>query len=138
MVQYSRSVFKHGFDATLIDRPVRFGPGFARPTKKTLRVHRAAQGVKLFTAEEVRQLLDAAGTPMKAMILLAINAGYGNSDCGNLPLDAIDLEGGWATYPRPKTGVNRRCALWPETVEAVREALAKRPQPKDPEDTNLV
>ena len=49
-----------------------------------MRLHRAKQGVKLFTADEIRQLLDAAGMPLKAMILLGINCGYGNSDCGYL------------------------------------------------------
>src|SRR5262245_44075041 len=59
-IQYTRSVFKHAFDADLIPAPVRFGPGFKRPTKKTLRLHRAEQGPKLFTVEEIRRLLDAA------------------------------------------------------------------------------
>jgi integrase len=138
MIQYIRSVCKHGFDAGLIDRPVRFGPGFNRPTKKTIRLHRVKQGVKLFTAEEIRRLLDAAGTQLRAMILLGINCGFGNADCGNLPLTALDLEGGWVNYPRPKTGINRRCPFWPETVEALREALARRQHPKAEEDARLV
>src|SRR5206468_1498284 len=32
----------------------------------------------------------------------------------------------------------RRCALWPETVAAVREWLAVRPETKEPADGNLV
>src|SRR5262245_28699750 len=51
-IQFVRCVFKFAYDAGLIDRPVRFGPGFTRPSKKTIRLHRARQGVKLFTAEE--------------------------------------------------------------------------------------
>src|SRR5262249_10572353 len=90
-IQYVRSVFKHAFDAELLDRPVRFGPGFKRPSKKTLRLDRAQKGVKLFTREEVRRLIDAAGVPLRAMILLGVNCGFGNSDCGNLPLTALDL-----------------------------------------------
>jgi integrase len=105
---------------------------------KTLRLHRAGQGLKLFTVEEIRKLLDAAGTPLKAMILLGINAGFGNSDCGNLPLTALDLEAGWVDYPRPKTGIPRRCPLWPETIVAIKEALAKRPEPKKPEHAGLM
>jgi integrase len=136
-IQYVRSIFKHAVDAGLIDRPVRFGPGFKRPSMKTLRLHRAAQGAKLFTAEEVRQLIDAAGTPLKTMILLGINAGFGNADCGNLPLAAIDLNTGWIDYPRPKTGIPRRCPLWPETVRAIQEALAVRPEPKNGEHAGL-
>jgi integrase len=83
----------------------------------------------MFEAEEIRQMLAAASPQLKAMILLGINAGLGNTDCGRLPLSALDLERGWLTYPRPKTGVARRCPLWAETVEAIREALAERPGP---------
>ena len=70
-IQFVRCVFKHAYDAGLIDRPSRFGPGFKRPSKKTIRLHRAKQGPKLFTAEEIRRLLDAAGVQMKAMIFWA-------------------------------------------------------------------
>jgi len=58
------------------------------------------------------------------MILLGINCGLGNKDVGNLPASSIDLERGWLDYPRGKTGVTRRCPLWPETVEAIRESIA--------------
>jgi integrase len=137
-IQFVRCVFKYAYDAELIDRPVRFGPGFKRPSRKVMRLHRAKQGPKLFTAEEVRKLIAAAGPVLKAMILLGINAGFGNSDCGNLPRAALDLDGAWVDYPRPKTGIARRCPLWPETVEAVKDALAARPEPKQAEHAGLV
>src|SRR5207342_195190 len=50
----------------------------------------------------------------------------------------LDLAAGVIDYPRPKTGIKRRCPLWPETVAALREALARRPEPKDPADAGLV
>jgi integrase len=137
-IQHIRSIFKHAFDAGLIPTPIRFGPGFKRPTKKTFRLHRAEQGPRLFTAEEIHRLLEAAGASMRAMILLGINAGFGNGDCANLPLTALDLDGGWVNYPRPRTGINRRCPLWPETVAALREVLARRHQPKNEEHAGLV
>jgi integrase len=137
IIQYVRSIFKFAFDAELIDRPVRFGPGFKRPSKKVIRLNRAEAGPKLFTPEEVRRLIDAAGPSMRAMILLGINCGFGNADCGNLPLSAVDLETGIVDYPRPKTGIARRCILWTETVAALREALAKRHEPKNEEDAGL-
>jgi integrase len=137
-IQRIRSVFKHALDAELIDRPVRFGAGFARPSKKTMRLERAKKGLRMFEAAELRRILDAAGTPMKAMILLGVNCGYGNADCGTLPLSALDLERGWVSYHRPKTGIDRRCPLWPETVEAVREAIRRRPEPKRGTDDHLV
>jgi integrase len=140
MIQHVRSLFKHGPDSGsgLLTLPVHFGPGFARPSKKDQRLHRAEQGPKLFTAGEVRQLIDAAGVQQRAMILLGINAGFGNTDCANLPLRAVDLDKGIIDFPRPKTGIPRRCALWPETVAALRESLAKRYEPKNEEDAGLV
>jgi integrase len=138
MIQHVRSVFKHAYDAGLIPVPTRFGPGFQRPTKKAIRLHKAQQGPKLFTADEVRRMIDAATVSLRAMILLGINGGMGNADCANLPLSALDLDKGWLDYPRPKTGVARRCPLWPETVAALRDVLARRPEPKSAEDAGLV
>src|SRR5262249_2264543 len=74
---------------------------------------------------------------LKAMILLGINCGFGNSDCGNLPQLAVNLDAAVIDFPRPKTGIPRRCALWPETVQAIREALAARPAAKKEEHAGL-
>jgi integrase len=137
-IQKVRSLLKHAFDAGLIDRPARFGPDFKRPSKKTARLHRARQGKRLFAAAEVRQIIDAAKPTLRAMLLLGINCGLGNSDVGNLPLSALDLDNGWLDFPRPKTGLPRRSPLWPETVVALREALAKRTMPRRPEHATLV
>jgi integrase len=41
-------------------------------------------------------------------------------------------------YPRPKTGIDRRCPLWPETVQALKDTLAVRPKPKGAADAALV
>jgi integrase len=136
-IQCVRCAFKHADEAGLIDRPMRYGPGFKRPSKKTIRLDKARKGANLFTADEVRRLVDAGGMPMRAMLLLAINAALGNSDVGNLPMSAVNLETGWLDFSRPKTGIPRRCPLWPETLAALREALAKRPTPKDPADAGL-
>src|SRR5262249_10294627 len=45
---------------------------------------------------------------------------------------------GWVTFPRPKTAVKRRCPLWPETVAAIRAAMAKRPAEPKEEAAGLV
>jgi integrase len=137
-IQCVRSLFKFAYDAELVDRPVRFGSGFKRPSKKTFRLHRAEQGPRTFTAEELRRILGAANPHLRAMMLLGVNCGYGNADVGTLPLSALDLDGGWADFPRPKTGMPRRCPLWPETVAALRESLARRGQPKKDQHAGLV
>ena len=133
-----RGVFKYAYDAGLIDKPMRYAPGFRRPAKHLLRQQRTAKGPCMFEANQIGAMLEAAGPQMKAMILLGINCGFGNSDCGNLPLSALDLRGGWIDYPRPKTAVARRCALWADTVKALRDAIENRPQPRNEEDAGLV
>jgi integrase len=92
----------------------------------------------MFRPEEIHSLLAHAGTQMKAMILLGLNCGYGNADCGKLTMSHLDLEAGLITFPRPKTGIARRCHLWPETVEAVKQAIAERREPKDERHSDLV
>lgn len=137
-IQYTRSIFKYGFDAGLIERPVRFGPGFKRPSKKSFRIAKAEKGENIFTADELRKLIDGATVPMRAMLLLAINAGYGNDDCASLPIKALDLEGGWLRFARPKTGIDRKAPLWPETVTALQDWLDVRRTPTDPANADLV
>jgi integrase len=61
-----------------------------------------------------------ANPSRKAIILLAINGGIGNSDIGNLLFSDIDLVSGWIDCPRPKTGLPRRIPLWNETVSALK------------------
>jgi integrase len=102
-----------------------------RPTAKAIRRDRLAKPRREFSKDELRALIDAAPQPMRAMILLGINAGYGNQDCALLTQDYIDLEAGWICFPRPKTGAQRRARLWPETVAALRKAIAQRPKPLD-------
>ncbi len=137
-IQYTRSIFKYAHDAELIDRQVRFGPDFKRPSRKAMRLHKAKQGMNLLTSGEIRQLIGTAGPALKTMILLGINCAFGNADCGQLPLSAVDLETGWIDFPRPKTGIPRRAKLWPETIAALKDYLSKRPKPKHEEDASLV
>jgi integrase len=83
-------------------------------------------------------MLDAAGEPLKTMILLGINCGLGSADTARLPVHAIDLQSGWLDFPRPKTGIPRRAKLWPETVAGIRQALDTRPAKMRPDAVGLV
>lgn len=127
VIQYTRSVFIFGHESGLLDRAKQFGPAFERPSKQQFRIAKAKLPPKLFTAKEIKDMIDAATQPLKAMILLGINCGFGNADCGTLPKSAVDLKNGWIDFPRPKTGIGRRCPLWPETVAALRKWLKVRP-----------
>jgi integrase len=141
-VTSTRSVFKYAFESDLIERPVKFGPKFKGPSKNDLRKARAksehANGKKLFAAEDIRRMIEAAGPSLKAMTLLGINAGLGNTDVANLPRSALDLKTGWLDYSRRKTGVGRRVPLWSETIEALQNAIANRPNPRDEADADAV
>lgn len=125
-VGVTRSIFKFAYEEELIDRPIRFERELKRPEQRVLRRSRAASGRKHFLSTEIRQLFDAAPLHLRAMILLGINCGMGNRDVAALPANAIDLEHGWIDFPRPKTGVGRRCPLWPETVAAIKAVLKCR------------
>ena len=92
-VQRIRVLFKYVFDAGLIDKPVRLGPTFKKPSRRALRRERQANGKKMFEADEIRALADAASPQIRAMILLGVNCGFGNADCANLPIPCSRLAG---------------------------------------------
>jgi integrase len=137
-VTRAKSVFKFGTDNGLIEKAVRYGSEFNKPSMAVLRRHRATGGERMLEPEQLRKIIDAAPVPLRAMILLGLNGGLGNFDCASLPMSALNLETGWLVYPRPKTGIVRRVPLWPETVETIRAALAERPTPADFESCGLV
>src|SRR5580704_4355409 len=84
-INHCRIVFKFASDQRLIDRPVHFGQSFDMPTALTLRKARQARGLKLFNVDEVTRILAAADVQLKAMALLGLNCGFGNTDCATLP-----------------------------------------------------
>jgi integrase len=133
-----KSIFKYGLENALLEKAPQFGSEFRQPSKATLRRHRAENGEKMLEAEQLRAMIEAAGVPLRAMILLGLNCGFGNHDVATLPLPAVDLGTGWIDFPRPKTGIPRRCPLWPETVVALKEAIAERPEPRHEAAGNLV
>ena len=154
-VNRARMVFKFAFDSRMIDRPVDFGQSFDRPSMMRLRAAKNKAGSNLFSREELQMIITTlegkpvpvadvadslkwpASPAMYAMVLLGLNAGLGNTDCASLPQSAVNLKTGWVEFPRPKTAVQRKIPLWPETVAALRDAIAKRPDALDPEDSDL-
>lgn len=133
-----KGLFKFGYEEGLLDRLPRYGPGFAKPPKRSVRMARAGRGTRMFEPEEISKLLANAGVQMRAMILLGLNGGMGNTDVAALPLGAVDLKRGVINFPRPKTGITRRAVLWPETVQALKAVLQVRPKAKRPEDERLM
>jgi integrase len=117
----ARMVFNFGNEE--LGHSVRYKKALRSPSARSLRL---ARRERMFQAAEIRKLVKKAKPQMKAMILLGINCGFGNNDCGTLPIEAVDLESGWHRYARPKTGMDRRCPLWPETIAALEAALRGR------------
>lgn len=138
VVRRCKVILTWAYEEELIDATVRTGKRFKRPSKKVRRRIRQQAGPKLFTADELRTLIDAAGVPLRALILLGINTGMGNTDLATMPQSAVNLKTGWHEHGRPKTGVERRAPLWPETITAIQEALTKRPDARDEADRDLV
>lgn len=145
-----KSVFRYGTENKLIEKVVTYGSEFKKPDKSVLRRHKAKNGGKMIEAEQLRQLLDALdgkeveavqlppNPQLRAMVLLALNCGFGNNDVATLPLSAVDLDRGWIDYARPKTGIERRCPIWKETTEAIRTVIASRPTPQSSAEKDLV
>jgi integrase len=129
-----RVVFNYGYQNGLLEKPIRYGDAFKRPSKAALRIERNKRGQKLFTAAEIRTLLEIASPQLKAMILLGINCALGNADLARMTSDKI--AGEWLHYPRPKTGCERVAPLWPETLEALR--VMNRPEHRKPEHAQHV
>src|SRR5262245_55868939 len=69
---------------------------------------RAKNGPRMFHADEIRKLMEAATLEFRTMILPGINAGYGNTDCMRLEPKHLNLQIGWADFPHPKTGFLER------------------------------
>ncbi len=137
-IQRARTVFKWGAESELIPAMPNFRPDFKKPSRTVARREQqqkqAERGSKLdFSADEIQTLLGASTGWMHACILLGINGGMGNSDCGRLSTTFLDLKSGWYDLARQKTGVPRRFRIWPETIAAMMD----RKIPKHDEDAPL-
>ena len=59
-------------------------------------------------------------------------------DAADLTRAALEIKPGWIVFPRPKSGIGRKCPLWPETVEALAAVAKVRPKALLEADENLV
>ncbi|MDB5339409.1 MAG: Phage integrase family protein [Planctomycetaceae bacterium] len=134
-LQKIKTVFHYAYDNELIDTPFRLKVLLKTPSKKTIRAERNEREPQMMEPPELRTILSSATIQMRGMVLLGLNCAFGASDISSLPESAVNLKTGWIDFPRPKTGIPRRCPLWPETIDALRAVLAKRPAVKDPAAT---
>ena len=121
-----RAIFNHAKKNGKLTRPTEqlWGTQFNKPSLDNLEAESDKKGDRILTADEIKSLLAHASPTMKAMILLGINCGYGNTDCGQLEFRHID--DGYAVLRRGKTKRKRRCPLWPETKKAIEDIAGER------------
>ncbi len=137
-IQRIRTLFKYGFDVGTLAVPMRFGPGFGKPSRKTIELDRDKKGEKLIPAEALNAMIDGADVQFRAMLWLGINCGFGQTDCAELRYRALEARDGWVSNLRTKTAKRRRCPLWPETAQALADVAKMRPSPLDPADEDRV
>ena len=125
MITIIRGVFKWGYDATLLEKPIRYGSNFSKPSAKRRKLERASKPSKFFTAPEIWTLYQNSPRREQAWILLGLNCGYGNSDLSRLRVS--DVQGEWLDVPRGKTGEDRKAWLFPESRKLLTHFAAERP-----------
>ncbi len=127
-VVWARSFFKwasrnHGI-------AIRFGNQFDKPPRRIVR--KAVKRKEIFSAAGIKSILAEAPPAMKAMILLGINAGFGQNTINATLLQAtVDFNAAIIEFDRHKTGVRRVVPLWTETVKALKDY--QRPNIAHPE-----
>jgi len=124
-----RSFFNWLVEMDIIATAPRYGPQFQLPTAKERRKAKAQRkrehgGSMTYDASEVKRILAHAKPIYRAMILLGLNAAYGNADIARLPRNIVGRS--WLEFERGKTGAERRCKLWPETRHAVARVMKLR------------
>jgi integrase len=116
-IQRTRTILKWAYDNELIEKPVRYGQGFNKPNRKSVRQHQLRSEAKQpFTVEEIHQLFKFAGPRMQAFLLLGLNCAFGNTDISEFNHGHLRHEATIVDYPRPKTAIPRISALWQVTT----------------------
>lgn len=130
IIKQTRAVFRFAVEEGLLSRPPAYGSRFKPPSKKDRTKARAKQTreSRIFAPDEIRRILahcqETGQLQLRAMMLLGINCGFGNSDCGRLR--EPDIEDGWIRIYRGKTGEERDCPLWAETIQAIQDSVQSR------------
>jgi site-specific recombinase XerD len=117
-MRHVRMFFNFALAEEWIDKLPWGAKTFQLPTKKAIKKARSRKRDKTASRQEILKLLESADDTWKAMLLVAINSGSGNTDVAMMTHSDIE-EDGWVEQARNKTGEYRRFKLWPETLEAI-------------------
>lgn len=106
--------FRWTFESGTLNSPLPYRQSFKIPSSRLMRKSKATKQMT-FQPAEILKLVEHATGYLKPCILLAVNCGLGNTDCCELKWSQIDANG-FLDFSRPKTGVERRAKLWPQTI----------------------
>ena len=129
-IQRVRGVFKFGVDSELLDKVPTYGPGFKKPSAKTLRKVRAAGGPRDQKPKQVRALMNHSRPALRAMILSTCVLCSQQPQHHDAPLRQVDvhatvrlrlgvIEGVAGSVPTTKTGILSTEDLRPATELAI-------------------
>ena len=95
-----------------------------RRVKNETKPRPGAKDKPLYTPDDLQRMLAKADLQMRAMILLALNCGFGPKDVRDLTWSHIDNDR--VTLPRSKTGVCQTYLLWAEIRTLLEEIRQER------------
>ena len=125
-IQRTRTIFKWAYDMELIDKPIRYGQGFNKPNRKTVRQHQQQSDARLpFTNEELHKLFEGANSRMQTFMLLGLNCAFGNTDISEFNHGHMKHGETVIDYPRPKTAIPRTSVLWDVTTQMIRKEASE-------------
>jgi len=127
----------------VLRRPYRLKSFFAKREdllrRREKRIREETRGKQRWTGLELRGFFGAARNPVRAMLGLMYFAGFGLSDCSDLPIQCVvwkpdkslALPEGWGivNFQRPKTEIDRAAVLPPFVMTDLQECLDTRPEP---------
>lgn len=114
-----RAMFIFAEETSLIDKAPKLRRIKNERTPKT-----GSKEKPLYTLDDLQKLLKNANLKLKAMIMLALNCGFGPKDLQDLRWD--DIQENRVTLARSKTGVCQTYILWPETSELLAQVRFER------------
>ncbi len=116
-IQRARVIFNFAFKNEMLDKPIRMGLSFSKPSKQSVRKEKQSKVPKVFTIAELAMLYKEAKPQMRCFMLMALNGGLGPADLGQI--EGRHIVNGMVKFPRPKTQVEREFPLWPETLKGI-------------------
>ena len=136
-----KAIFNWGRQMGFYEHEIRYGPRFVLPSLNAIEAEQEEKGVCRFLERDlILEALGVASPVQKIAILLGINCGFYPGDTCAIPIDRIHLNViiPYHYFRRAKNRQRRMAALWPETVETIREYLDKYRSPIESSERHLI